>query len=547
MTITTQVHRVDYVGGGTTATYVYPFKIFESGDLEVIQTVAATGVATTLALTTDYSVTGVGVDAGGTIVLIAGILATGQLLTIKRTVDIVQEAVYTDGDSFPAQAHEDALDYGCMIDQQLQEQADRSWHWPEGSTNSSLMPTNITGVPLYLTINAAGTAVVGTLTALTTTFDLNWIDVKSYGSGTLSNAALAAAIAANPSGGTLYFGGPCSITSAHDLTGFTIADGPYEIFTCSGAGAITFDPYQSIRYGEWLGDHTLTRVSTQPAQGTQTTIESLVSATSGTPPFQVALQSALMNGFWDTFFAMGFNLGNYSPFTGGTSNKPCLLMVFENDFYDTANHTMEWYIHYRSPDKTSVNFRPIYMSIKRDDNTSYAATINQDIGDATGSYRIFALGVEPVDPLFTVTSDAITCDVPTQVFKAFLINQTGAQSSLTMSDNLSGSYPDIYLKGGLGAYNYNISVNTLLTGFAITPSTAVNGSTYTTPIFTIDTYGVGVNMGTTNASSFNSTFGVGGLPAHANNAAARAGGLTTGAFYRTGADPDVVCVVHDAP
>ena len=31
---------------------------------------------------------------------------------------------------------------------------------------------------------------------------------------------------------------------------------------------------------------------------------------------------------------------------------------------------------------------------------------------------------------------------------------------------------------------------------------------------------------------------------YANNAAAVAGGLTAGAFYRTGADPDVVCVVH---
>lgn len=35
-----------------------------------------------------------------------------------------------------------------------------------------------------------------------------------------------------------------------------------------------------------------------------------------------------------------------------------------------------------------------------------------------------------------------------------------------------------------------------------------------------------------------------GLAVYANNAAALAGGLTAGAFYRTGADPDPVCVVH---
>jgi hypothetical protein len=34
------------------------------------------------------------------------------------------------------------------------------------------------------------------------------------------------------------------------------------------------------------------------------------------------------------------------------------------------------------------------------------------------------------------------------------------------------------------------------------------------------------------------------LPVYANNAAAVAGGLVAGDFYRTGGDPDTVCVVH---
>ena len=34
------------------------------------------------------------------------------------------------------------------------------------------------------------------------------------------------------------------------------------------------------------------------------------------------------------------------------------------------------------------------------------------------------------------------------------------------------------------------------------------------------------------------------LPVHANNAAAIAGGLRAGDFYRTGGDPDPVCIVH---
>jgi Mg2+/Co2+ transporter CorB len=34
------------------------------------------------------------------------------------------------------------------------------------------------------------------------------------------------------------------------------------------------------------------------------------------------------------------------------------------------------------------------------------------------------------------------------------------------------------------------------------------------------------------------------LPIYSNNADAISGGLSAGMYYRTGADPDVVCVVH---
>ena len=60
---------------------------------------------------------------------------------------------------------------------------------------------------------------------------------------------------------------------------------------------------------------------------------------------------------------------------------------------------------------------------------------------------------------------------------------------------------------------------------------------------TIDSNGnVGINE-----TCLTSKLHVRGLSIYANNAAARTGGLTTGAFYRTGGDPDLVCVTHDAP
>jgi hypothetical protein len=53
--------------------------------------------------------------------------------------------------------------------------------------------------------------------------------------------------------------------------------------------------------------------------------------------------------------------------------------------------------------------------------------------------------------------------------------------------------------------------------------------------------GIGVGIGTFNPTS---PLQVVGLPVYENNAAAVAGGLTPGAFYRTGDDPDLVAVVH---
>ncbi|MFA5706374.1 MAG: hypothetical protein WDA41_08485 [Candidatus Neomarinimicrobiota bacterium] len=111
MTISSTTQKLQYACNGSTATFNYTFKIFDDSDLDVIITTAE-GVETQLTLTTDYTVTGAGVDAGGTIVLNdpANDAPSGSTLTIIRDVPYTQETDYTEGDDFPAEAHEDALD-----------------------------------------------------------------------------------------------------------------------------------------------------------------------------------------------------------------------------------------------------------------------------------------------------------------------------------------------------------------------------------------------------------------------------------------------------
>jgi hypothetical protein len=111
MTISSTTQKLQYDCDGVTTTFNYTFKIWDDSDLDVIIT-SAGGVETQLTLTTDYTVTGAGVDAGGTIVLVdpATDAPSGSTLTVMRDVPYTQETDYTEGDDFPAEAHEDALD-----------------------------------------------------------------------------------------------------------------------------------------------------------------------------------------------------------------------------------------------------------------------------------------------------------------------------------------------------------------------------------------------------------------------------------------------------
>lgn len=125
MSIASTVNRNNYVGNGATDTYNYNFKIFQSSDLEVAERDLA-GVVTIYTLNVDYTVTGVGNDAGGTIILTAGNLTSGFELAIRRKPPITQLTdIKNQGDFFP-EVHENTFDKGTMIDQKQQDEIDRS-------------------------------------------------------------------------------------------------------------------------------------------------------------------------------------------------------------------------------------------------------------------------------------------------------------------------------------------------------------------------------------------------------------------------------------
>ena len=132
MTVSTDTRRVQYATNGTTGPFTVTFPFLESSHLAVTHT-DSSGVDTALVLNVDYTVSGTNISttvsypAGGTI-------------TIDRDIAITQELDLRDGDEFPADSVEDALDKLTMILQQISVEAGRTLRAPEITADFPELP-----------------------------------------------------------------------------------------------------------------------------------------------------------------------------------------------------------------------------------------------------------------------------------------------------------------------------------------------------------------------------------------------------------------------
>ena len=135
MTVPSEINRSGpYNGNGVTTVFDYDFRIIESSHLHVIKANAA-GVETTLALTTDYTVSGAG-DAGGGSITVLVAPATGETITILRNMPFTQETDLENQGAYYAETVEDALDAAAMRDQQLAERMNRAVLLPASADDS---------------------------------------------------------------------------------------------------------------------------------------------------------------------------------------------------------------------------------------------------------------------------------------------------------------------------------------------------------------------------------------------------------------------------
>lgn len=133
MTVSSETARVSYVGSGTTGPLAIPFYFLANADLKVIRQTIADGVETTLVLTTDYTLTGAGVAAGGSLTLAAALSSSYRLIIIRDPA-VTQGTDYGEGDVFPAETHETAIDRLTMICQRLVDKFRRAIKAPDGES-----------------------------------------------------------------------------------------------------------------------------------------------------------------------------------------------------------------------------------------------------------------------------------------------------------------------------------------------------------------------------------------------------------------------------
>src|SRR4051812_3839242 len=102
-----------YVSTGTVGPYPYTFKIIVESDL-LVTSKNAGGAVTTYVYPTDYSVSGAGNAAGGSVTFSLAI-PTGDTVLITRNVPATQQTSFRTLGTFLPEVHEDALDRATML------------------------------------------------------------------------------------------------------------------------------------------------------------------------------------------------------------------------------------------------------------------------------------------------------------------------------------------------------------------------------------------------------------------------------------------------
>jgi hypothetical protein len=154
MTVSSTTSKVSYTGNGSTTAFAVPFYFLAAADLQVILRSGTT--ETVQVLTTNYTVSGAGNEAGGTVTMLVA-PAAAVTVTIRRNIAATQETDLLPNDRLPAESLETALDKVTMLTQQLGEESARSLKYPASdAVMSAQVPAASARASKFLSFDANG-------------------------------------------------------------------------------------------------------------------------------------------------------------------------------------------------------------------------------------------------------------------------------------------------------------------------------------------------------------------------------------------------------
>jgi hypothetical protein len=200
MTIATSNNRVEYTGNGVTQAFSFPNKFFANSDLVVLLVTIADDTSATQVLDTDYTVSGAGDAAGGTVTFTTAPPSTKKVV-IYRDPAMTQAIDMVNGDSFDVDTSvEKMADQRTLVEQRNRELVLRALRLAEsdyGFASSDMeLPTTLNRASKYLAFDANGKPVASTGTGadsglrtdLASTADVSLGDALIGGKHTLTNA-----------------------------------------------------------------------------------------------------------------------------------------------------------------------------------------------------------------------------------------------------------------------------------------------------------------------------------------------------------------------
>lgn len=159
MTVPVNDRRIQYVATAAQTIFPYDFEIAANTEIKVLQTVKLTGITNTLVLTTDYTVSNVGVPGGGNITLITG-AAVDDVITVTGATPLSRTTDFSQAGDFFTSDLNDQLDNQLRILQENETKTNRSVLLADEDTSVNLtLPIASTRASKFLAFDANGDAI----------------------------------------------------------------------------------------------------------------------------------------------------------------------------------------------------------------------------------------------------------------------------------------------------------------------------------------------------------------------------------------------------